>query len=179
MNANLILTLFPIVFMIHEFEELIMVENWLQRHRDDLFRRFPNLAERLERLVRMDTRSFTVIVAEEFMIVSCLTVISMITGNIIYWYCALAAFSIHLLVHLLQFMVWRKYIPAVITTLFCMPYCILALREAIQILNLSELALYAVLGTAAAGANLLGMHRLLLKTTKQDDRRARSKISSR
>lgn len=83
MHENLILFLFPIVFMIHEFEEIIMVEKWMRKHRDELSERFPIMTKRLEWLTRIDTRSFTVIVAEEFLIVSTLTVTSILTENII------------------------------------------------------------------------------------------------
>lgn len=41
MNDNLIYILFLIFFLIHEFEELIMIERWLVKHRSDLQRRFP------------------------------------------------------------------------------------------------------------------------------------------
>lgn len=170
MNVSLILILFPIVFIIHELEEIIMVEKWMGKHRDELFRRFPVVAKRLERITQIDTRSFAVIVVEEFLIVSGLTIMSIVTGNIIYWYCVLAAFSIHLLIHLLQFIVWKNYIPAIITTVLCIPYCILALYDTIRIITSSELILYAAIGIVVAGANLLAMHELLLKISSYDKR---------
>ena len=94
--SNLML-LFPIFFMIHEFEEIIMVEKWMGKYRTDLYRRFPVLSHRISMLTEINTRSFSIIVAEEFLIVSVLTIISVMTGNIIFWYCGLSAFSIHLL----------------------------------------------------------------------------------
>ena len=108
--------LFPIFFMIHEFEEIIMVEKWMGKYRTDLYMRFPVLSHRIAMLTEIDTRSFSIIVAEEFLIVSVLTIISVMTGNIIFWYCGLSAFSIHLLIHLLQFIIWGKYIPAIVVS---------------------------------------------------------------
>lgn len=163
MHENLILFLFPIVFMIHEFEEIIMVEKWMRKHRDELSERFPIMTKRLEWLTRIDTRSFTVIVAEEFLIVSTLTVTSILTENIICWYCAFAAFGIHLLVHLLQFFICKKYIPAITTTIFCLSYCIWAFHVSTQSMLPSQLFIYAIIGTTVAGINLLYMHRLMSK----------------
>ena len=98
---SILMLLFPIFFMIHEFEEIIMVEKWMGKYRTDLYMRFPVLSHRIAMLTEIDTRSFSIIVAEEFLIVSVLTIISVMTGNIIFWYCGLSAFSIHLLIHLL------------------------------------------------------------------------------
>lgn len=170
MHEYLILILFPIVFMIHEFEEMIMVEKWMCKNRDELSVRFPVMAKRLEWLTRIDTRSFTVIVAEEFLIASGLTVTSILTGSIIFWYCTFAAFGIHLLMHLLQFFIWKKYIPAIATTTLCLPYCVWAFQESAQSLVLSQLSLYAAIGTTIAGINLLCMHRLMLKYRGHDKR---------
>lgn len=164
MHENLILFLFPIVFMIHEFEEMIMVEKWMRKHRYELSERFPDLAKRIDWLMRINTRSFTIIVLEEFLIVSGLTITSILTESIICWYFAFAAFGIHLLIHLLQFFIWRKYIPAIATTILCLPYCIWAFLESVQILVPSQLSLYAVIGIAVAGINLLCMHRLMSNT---------------
>lgn len=36
-----IVLLLPIVFMIHEYEEIIMFQNWLGNNRNELKRRFP------------------------------------------------------------------------------------------------------------------------------------------
>ena len=97
-----ILLLFPIIFMIHEFEEIIMIEKWMNKNRSDFDRRFPRIAQRMNKFMDIDTRNFSIIVAEEFFIVSILTITSVLTNNIIYWYCILTAFSIHLIIHFLQ-----------------------------------------------------------------------------
>jgi uncharacterized membrane protein YjjP (DUF1212 family) len=40
------------------------------------------------------------------------------------WYCCLIAFGLHLIVHIIQFLVIRKYIPVIVTSVLCLPYCI-------------------------------------------------------
>lgn len=164
--SNLML-LFPIFFMIHEFEEIIMVEKWIGKYCTDLYRRFPFLSHRITMLTEIDTRSFSIIVAEEFLIVSVLTIISVMTGNVIFWYCGLSAFSIHLLIHLLQFIIWGKYIPAIVSTIVCAPYCIWSLYETYHILTSVEFIAYSVVGFIFGGINLFCMHKLLRRYGKR------------
>lgn len=158
---NNIMFLFPIFFMIHEFEEIIMLGKWKEKHLSDLYRRFPSISKRADDIMKIDVVNFSIIVAEEFLIVSALTVTSVLSGNVIYWFCCLSAFSVHLLIHLVQFMVWGKYIPAIVTTVLCLPYCIWALYETSHMLTHEELILYAITGSVAGGINLLCMHKLV------------------
>ena len=46
-----ILLLFPIIFMIHEFEEIIMIEKWMNKNRSDFDRRFPRIAQRMNKFM--------------------------------------------------------------------------------------------------------------------------------
>lgn len=46
-----ILLLFPIIFMIHEFEEIIMIEKWMNKNRSDFDRRFPRIAQRMNKFI--------------------------------------------------------------------------------------------------------------------------------
>ena len=137
------------------------------KYRSDIYTRFPVLSHRIAMLTEIDTRSLSIIVAEEFLIVSVLTIISVMTGNIIFWYCVLSAFSIHLLIHLLQFIIWGKYIPAIVSTVLCAPYCIWSLYETYHILTSVELIVYAVVGFIFGGTNLFYMHKLLRRYGKR------------
>ena len=138
-----ILLLFPIIFMIHEFEEIIMIEKWMNKNRSDFDRRFPRIAQRMNKFM------------------------DVLTNNIIYWYCILTAFSIHLIIHFLQFVIWKKYIPAIITTILCIPYCIFAIEKASYILTFKELFIYAVVGIIIGAVNLLVMHRFAFNWYKK------------
>ena len=40
-RINLIMILLPFVFMIHEYEEIIMFRRWIDRNREELRKRFP------------------------------------------------------------------------------------------------------------------------------------------
>lgn len=42
-KINLIIMLFPVVFMIHEYEEIIMFRHWIDRNRKEMRKRFPKV----------------------------------------------------------------------------------------------------------------------------------------
>ena len=135
---------------------------WINHNQIKLTQRFPHLYPIIKKASKIDTHKFSIIVAEEFIIVSTCCTISIYTGQIIYWYCCLAAFSLHLLIHLLQFIIWQKYIPAIVTTLCCLPYCIWAIYNTIHILPFQLLVFYAFIGFIIGGINLLIMHRIMI-----------------
>ena len=66
----LLIYLFPIVFMLHDFEEIIMQQRWMERNADELCRRFPVLRKQIMQLRELSTTGFAIAVAEEFIIIS-------------------------------------------------------------------------------------------------------------
>ena len=42
-RINLIMILLPFVFMVHEYEEIIMFRRWIDRNREELRKRFPKI----------------------------------------------------------------------------------------------------------------------------------------
>lgn len=156
-----VIFLFPIFFMIHEFEEIIMIEKWVAKNRSEITARLPKISSIVGNMLAIDTRRFSIIVAEEFFIVSVATVISAYFGNWILWYACLGAFGIHLTGHLLQFIIWRKYMPAIVTTFLCLSYCVWAVCEAFNVFSLKELFLYVIVGFVVCGINLSVMHKIV------------------
>ena len=122
-----IILLLPVFFAIHELEEIIMMQRWVSKNRSTLYDRYPKIGFIIRLMEKVNTRGITIIAAEEFVIVSACTFATAYTGNIVAWYCCLAAFGIHLVIHLFQFITWRRYIPAIVTSLLCLPYCIYAI----------------------------------------------------
>ena len=76
----IIIFLFPIFFMIHEFEEIIMIQKWINHNQIKLTQRFPHLYPIIKKASKIDTHKFSIIVAEEFIIVSTCCTISIYTG---------------------------------------------------------------------------------------------------
>lgn len=105
MNPVIILFLLPFFILLHELEEILMVYPWVKKNSTTMQKRFPK-AKRIIRKMKQITRPhFTIIASEELLIVSACTFVSQQTGDLTAWYCCMAAFSVHLIVHIAQFIV--------------------------------------------------------------------------
>lgn len=166
MDIVFILFLLPFFFLLHELEEILMVHRWIEKNGAAMHKRFPRLRYLIRNMKGMTTRRFATIAFEEFLIVSTCTFVSLQTGDLEAWYCCLAAFSIHLFVHIIQFIVWRRYIPAIVSTVFCLPYCIWAIHDTYLFFSPYELFFYTILGTLLGGVNLIGMHVIMHRLAK-------------
>jgi hypothetical protein len=97
---------FPIVFMFHDFEEIIMFKPWINANRASLTKLFPKWAPRaLAWAANMSNSAFALAVAEEFIILSALTLMAVELEFYSFWAGLLMGFFIHLLVHLGQFII--------------------------------------------------------------------------
>ena len=99
-----IVLLLPIVFMIHEYEEIIMFQNWLGNNRNELKRRFPKFEQFLAHRGHFDysTATFAVGTAHEFILISAISFCSIWLDAYQWWFAAFAGYSVHLIVHLAQ-----------------------------------------------------------------------------
>lgn len=166
MISSTVILLLPFFFLLHELEEIFMVPLWVKKNSTIMRRRFPKLERIINKMEQMTTQRFATIALEELLIVSVCTFVSLQTENQTAWYCCLAAFSIHLIGHIAQFVVWRRYIPAIISTALCLPYCIWAIHEMYLFFSLHKLFLYTILGTLLGGINLIGMHAIMHRLSK-------------
>jgi hypothetical protein len=128
MKTETVMWLFPIVFMIHDFEEVIMFKPWVHKNAAFMKKRFPRLAARmLPHMEGLSTSSFALAVAVMFLIVSAVTLASVELGLYYLWAGAVIGYFVHLIVHVAQFLVVRRYVPVVVTSLITAPYCVWAL----------------------------------------------------
>ncbi len=161
MNTSIILFLFPLFFLIHELEEFLMMRSWIEKNSIAMYGRFPRFERIIQVMQKVTRRKVAMIAFEEFLVVVVCTIVSAYTGNLIAWYCCLAAFSVYLLIHIVQFMVWRGYIPAIVTTLLCLPYCIGVICEVSLPFTSGEWVIYTLLGLILGGLNLFVMHKFV------------------
>lgn len=100
---------------------------WIKKHAPIIAKRFPFIGHRIQKMAKeFSTRKFTLIVAEEFVIISTVTVVSMQYGYINLFTGMLIAYSLHLLIHIVQFIIYRRYIPTIVTSLISIPYLVVA-----------------------------------------------------
>ena len=143
-----IVLLLPIVFMIHEYEEIIMFQNWLGNNRNELKRRFPKFEQFLAHRGHFDysTATFAVGTAHEFILISAISFCSIWLDAYQWWFAAFA-----------QWAIYRKYIPVIITTILTLPYCVYAFVEFAKgsILSPSQMFLWSVVGIILTMLSLL------------------------
>lgn len=117
------MALLPIVFVFHDFEEIIFMKYWYNKKGEYLRRRVPYFYPIIEKIMRKRaTESFAFSVFFMFMLISVCTFYSIISGKYIIWWAAFLIFSIHLIMHITQSIVIRGYVPAVVTSVLCLPY---------------------------------------------------------
>ena len=151
MDIKLLIALLPIVFMLHDFEEIIMFGPWLEKNRAEVKRRFP----RLDRVLQqnhdhLSTSAFAVAVFHEFFIIAGITYLSLYADAYQWWFGAFAAFSVHLIIHLAQWLIYGKYVPVVVTSVLALPYCLYTFGEFLTVTDMTtgQLVFWAALGVA-------------------------------
>lgn len=162
-DFSFIVWLFPIIFILHEFEEIIFMKYWLNKNKTFLSKKFPKISERfLSRFENLSTPAFTVAVAEEFMLLTIITIISVVLDTYLLWLGIFMGFFVHLLVHLVQWIIIRKYIPAIYTTIISLIYCVFSLTYLIEdnIFQIKEILLWSIIGFAIVAINLIFAHKL-------------------
>jgi hypothetical protein len=103
MNLNSLIAVFPVVFMFHDFEEIIFFKTWLTKNSDFLKEKFPEISRRiLPHLEKLSTAAFSLAVAEEFILISIITFTSIWLKNYFLWFAIFIAFSLHLVAHIIQ-----------------------------------------------------------------------------
>ena len=94
MDIKLLIALLPFVFMLHDFEEIIMFKPWLQKNRDEVKRRFPRIDKILQHNHdQLSTSAYAVAVLHEFLIIALITYGSLFFDLYHWWFAAFAAFS--------------------------------------------------------------------------------------
>ncbi|WP_075980599.1 HXXEE domain-containing protein [Bacillus massilinigeriensis] len=139
-DIQTLIWLFPIIFVFHDFEEIIMAEKWFNTNYNVLSKRIPTiLANRVLKHFSMTTAQFAVAVLIVFLFVSSSTFMASqylndaVLGNIEYFTVFILTFFIHVFTHIGQSIYFRSITPGVITSVFIvLPYSIIMLNELLE-----------------------------------------------
>jgi len=106
--------------MIHDFEEIVMVYAWQQKNKQ-------YIQSRKDKYIpfkfKASTSAFSIAVAEEFVIISIVTIISCLLNNYVIWFGLFIAFIIHFFLHIFMCISFKKYVPGVATSIVFIPLC--------------------------------------------------------
>lgn len=120
---------FPLVFLVHDAEEILTVQPWMQANHRRLRQRFGHrrvVAAILERMASITTARFATIVACLF-VAACAASYLALTGDILWYTSALAVLTINVFTHAGQAVLTRGYTPGVVTAVaVVLPYSLYA-----------------------------------------------------
>ena len=148
----------PMLFIFHDFEEIIGMRIFLDRNKDMLQCRFP----KIHRLFRGTTNEgFALVVAEEFVVFTIIALLALWIDNQFVWNIWLGAFiglTFHYVVHIGQAIVLRKYIPALATSIVCLPISIYILKHCFMLLTVDIWQM--AVGVVVVAVNLVCAHKM-------------------
>ena len=153
---------FPLLFIFHDLEEIVGMRMFLDRNKDTLQRRFPKIYDILK-----DTTNegFALAVWEEFVVFALIALVAMWVDNQLVWNIWLGGFlglTFHYAVHIGQTLVLRKYVPAVATSIVCLPISIYILKQCFMVLegDVATNVWQIALGVVIVAVNLLVAHKI-------------------
>lgn len=122
----------PILFIIHDFEEIIFVPKWVHEHQNILKKEKHPLFGGVS-----NSSSLSVGVLEEFLVLVFVSILSMYNHNNMIYLGFFMAYFIHLVFHILFCIKYRGYVPGVITAIIQIPLCIYIIHNIYFTLNQS------------------------------------------
>ena len=154
-STTIMISLFPIVFVIHELEEILMLEKWKSGKVEMLSHRYPAIARMVSAMSR---RGFALIAAEETVLTLAATAIALYGVWQAGWYALCMGAGVHLLVHIGQCVILRSYALGSLTAIITLPYYITALIHTSSDYTPTEIICIGLCGCAVVVINLIAMH---------------------
>ncbi|AXU27681.1 TPA: HXXEE domain-containing protein [Clostridioides difficile] len=160
--------LFPLLFIFHDMEEIIGFGIWLKKNKSMLDKKYPFISKIYE---SYSTEGMAFAVFEEFILCIIFCILTVITDNqyvYLLWLGSFIAYTLHLVIHIGQSIIIRKYIPSLITSIICLPISIWCISKSIYIVDceMSTTILYSIIGIIIVALNLKFAQSLIGKFTK-------------
>lgn len=107
-------------------------------------------------------------VFEEFILCILICIVSIICRRYELWLGCFIAYTIHLIIHLLQAIILKKYIPALATSIIALPISVWLIYVCIGILEYSTgfIIIYTLMGGIMISINLMFAHWMMHKFSK-------------
>lgn len=166
-ELELIVSLFPIVFMLHEFEEIIGFKPWVVKDGLWIAKKFPKAAKQITLYERLSVPAFALAVLEEFVLVGLVTVLALTLQWYSAWIAVFMGFLLHILIHIGQWIVVGKYIPIAVTSLLSLPYIVWGIYKIYSQYSISMIVFCFIIGTIVLIVNLRFVHKLALQFDKR------------
>ncbi|KRL02393.1 HXXEE domain-containing protein [Liquorilactobacillus capillatus] len=145
---------FPLVFMLHELEEIAFMPTWLIKLKAQRNNRFLHL------IPNSSPRAFTLMVLEEYCLLLIIMLLCWYTQALNFYFTLMLAYNLHILVHIIQAVLLRSYIPGLILGIFSFILIGWILWHNCQQVNLIAVGLFLPLNIIIIAGNLLLIHKL-------------------
>jgi hypothetical protein len=164
-NMNSIVWMFPIIFMLHDFEEIIMAEVWGKRYNKSINTAWPKRQPfGLNYVHHYHTPTFSIGVEILFLFFSLISLFSLIFQNYFLWYSAFLGITLHLVfIHMFICIYFKHYVPGVITSIIFLLPSVWILFTATNLLHYSvnTILLACLLGIALTIILMPVLHKLM------------------
>lgn len=161
-----IIWMFPILFIVHDMEEIIGFGLWLKRNIKLLDEKYPKISNKYK---PYSTEGMAAAVMEELVICLVICIITRFTECYGLWLGSFIAYTLHLIIHMGQSIVIKKYIPAVITSIICLPISVWFIAISISALSYSivQVLIFSLMGIVLIAGNLKVAHGIIHLFTKR------------
>jgi hypothetical protein len=177
-SLNFLVWMLPVIFMIHDFEEIIMAEVWDKRFHDRIITKFPKRRPfGLGVAYAWQTPTLSIAVAIEFVLFSSISYLSVTYQNYLVWFSAYLGLLLHMvLIHILACFYFKGYVPGVVTSVILLVPGIVYLMKAQSELmyDVPTLLLAGGIGVALLAVILPVLHKFMGVTDRWLDRYSRS-----
>ena len=159
-TINTIVWLFPVIFMLHDFEEIIFVEAWKRKYKRKI------QTTKMKKIPFADlgiTPSFSIGVLIEFFIISALSLSACIFDWYFLWLGLFFGFTIHLIVHCMLALQFKGFVPGVVTAVPLLPFCFYILWVSNKFLSFTtaQLCISCVVGAILMLLMVAVLHRCM------------------
>ena len=149
----------PILFILHDFEEMIIMPLWKIRHHQKLatFRKpfFGSVTQ---------SSAFAVGVLEEFVILLFISGFCQLTHNNLLYLSFVIAYTAHFIIHYIMCLQFRGYVPGVVTVTLELPMVLMIISHYwLYDVSLLSVVVYLLSAMIIAFTNLKIMHLIMQK----------------
>ncbi len=155
--------LFPLLFLVHELEELFGFEKWFHKNKDKFSGRPREILDYVSTYFSKKAMLFAITEQLVLSVIVCFISLKYDFFNL--WLGAFIAYTVHLIVHVGQSLAISSYIPAVFTSVLEIPVCLFIVYKVYTMFfySLMNIICYSLLSLIIIGLNLLLLHRVMIK----------------
>jgi hypothetical protein len=164
-TLNFLVWILPVIFMIHDFEEIIMVEVWDKRFHGRVMAKFPKRRPfGLGVAYKWQTPTLSIAVAIEFVLFSLISFMSVACQNYLIWFSACLGLLLHMVfIHIMASFYFRGYVPGVVTSaILLVPGIVFLMKaQAVLMYDAPTLLLAGGIGVAMLAVLLPVLHKFM------------------